>query len=374
MPVTFLAMWFTGLLSLAVLGGGVYLVHGWYVGEMVATAWLVVGVGLLAWSVAGRWLVLLAWRRGPDEPRSERGGRQRRVTGPAGSGLHVEEYGPDGDGPLLLMTHGWDLDATVWYHEKKSLAERFRLVVWDLPGLGLSGQPGDGRYSLERMAGDLRAVLDATAGGSPVVLLGHSIGGMTILTLCRLFPELLGRQVAGIILVNTTHTMPLNTVFAGGLLRALRRPVLVPLLHLTTWLWPLVWAMNWKSYLDGSAHRSTNWTSFSGRETRGQLDFAAHFTAKQHPGVVARGILAMLRWDETATLPRIAVPTLIITSDHDRLTLPRASEDMRRLIPGAELVMVASAGHPGFLERSTEYDGVIAGFVQRVGSGPALAS
>ena len=47
MPVTFLAMWFTGLLSLAVLGGGVYLVHGWYVGEMVATAWLVVGVGLL---------------------------------------------------------------------------------------------------------------------------------------------------------------------------------------------------------------------------------------------------------------------------------------------------------------------------------------
>ncbi len=215
------------------------------------------------------------------------------------------------------------------------------------------------------MARDLRAVLDATAGGRPVVLVGHSIGGMTILTFCRLFPETLGREVAGIALVNTTHTMPLNTVLAGGLLRALRWPVLVPLLWLTIALWPLVWAMNWKSYLDGSAHKTTDWTSFSGRETRGQLDFAARFTAKQHPGVLAKGMLAMLRWDETATLPTIGVPTLIVTSDHDKLTLPRASEEMRRAIPSAELVMVDQAGHPGFLERSAAYDEAIAGFAAR---------
>src|SRR3712207_6291326 len=171
---------------------------------------------------------------------------------------------------------------------------------------------------------------------------------MTVLTFCRLFPDLLGREVAGVVVVNTTHTMPLNTVAAGGLLRALRWPVLVPLLWLTIPLSPLVWAMNWKSYLDGTAHKATGWTSFSGRETRGQLNFAARFTAKQHPGVLAKGVLAMLRWDETATLPRIAAPTLIITSDHDKLTLPRASEEMHRAIPGSELVMVRPAGHPGF--------------------------
>jgi hypothetical protein len=82
-----------------------------------------------------------------------------------------------------------------------------------------------------------------------------------------------------------------------------RWPVLVPLLWLTIGVWPLVWAMNWKSYLDGTAHKTTGWTSFSGHETRGQLDFAARFTAKQHPGVLAKGILAMLRWDETANVP-----------------------------------------------------------------------
>ena len=195
-----------------------------------------------------------------------------------------------------------------------------------------------------------------------MVLVGHSIGGMTILTFCRLSPEMLGRKVAGIALVNTIYTMPLNTIVASGLLRALRWPVLVPLLHVTIGPWPLVWVMNWKSYLDGSAHLATAWISFSGHATRGQLDFAAWFTAKQHPGVLAKGILPMLDWDQTATLPGITVPTLIITADRDKLTLPRASKDMKRLIPGAELVQVVPAGHTGFLEQSTTYDEAIAAF------------
>jgi pimeloyl-ACP methyl ester carboxylesterase len=95
------------------------------------------------------------------------------------------------------------------------------------------------------------------------------------------------------------------------------------------------------------------------------LDFAAWFTAKQHPGVLAKGVLAMLRWDETATLPGITVPTLIVTSDHDKLTLPRASEAMHAAIPGSELLMVRPAGHPGFLERSEAYDEAIAAFAAR---------
>ncbi|MBC4019167.1 alpha/beta fold hydrolase [Siccirubricoccus deserti] len=100
------------------------------------------------------------------------------------------------------------------------------------------------------------------------------------------------------------------------------------------------------------------------------MDFAARFTTKQHPGVLAKGILAMLRWDETATLPTITVPTLIITSDHDKLTLACASEEMQRVIPNAELVMVKPAGHPGFrrpgfLECSAAYDEAISGFAAR---------
>jgi pimeloyl-ACP methyl ester carboxylesterase len=145
----------------------------------------------------------------------------------------------------------------------------------------------------------------------------------------------------------------------------LQKPVLVPLLHLTIWLSPLVWAMNWLSYLNGSSHQTTNWTSFSGKETWGQLDFAARFTAKQSPAVLAKGILAMLAWDETAILPKINIPTLIITSDHDKLTLPKASVHMAKVIPHSELIQIVSAGHPGFLERGKAYDDAISDFLTR---------
>jgi pimeloyl-ACP methyl ester carboxylesterase len=364
MPLTFLVTWLTGLLSLGILGGGFYLAWEWYEGELQSVAWLLAGMAMLIWSVAGRSIPMLLRRRGDDEPRSERTGRMRHVAAPDGSQLQVEEYGPETEMPLV-MTHGWDLDATAWYYEKKHLTDRFRLVLWDLPGLGLSSQPADGRYSLERFAQNLKTVIDASTKGRPVVLIGHSIGGMTLLTFCRLFPAALGTTVAGLILVNTTHTMPLNTISVGGLLRAIQKPVLVPLLHLTIWLSPLVWAMNWLSYLNGSSHQTTNWTSFSGKETWGQLDFAARFTAKQSPAVLAKGILAMLAWDETAILPKINIPTLIITSDHDKLTLPKASVHMAKVIPHSELIQIVSAGHPGFLERGKAYDDAISDFLTR---------
>ena len=64
MPLGFLALWLAGLLSLALLGVGAYLVWAWWVGEIVEAIWLAVGVALLLWSVAGRSLVLLFRRRG----------------------------------------------------------------------------------------------------------------------------------------------------------------------------------------------------------------------------------------------------------------------------------------------------------------------
>ena len=49
--------------------------------------------------------------------------------------LHVELYG-NADAPPVVFTHGWGGDATEWYYVKKDLARKFRLILWDLPGLG----------------------------------------------------------------------------------------------------------------------------------------------------------------------------------------------------------------------------------------------
>src|SRR5439155_149872 len=82
--------------------------------------------------------------------------------------------------------------------------------------------------------------------------------------------------------------------------------------------------MNWMSYLNGSAHRSNESSGFSGRETRGQLEFTTRQSAKASPAVLARGMFGMLRYDATAVLGTIRVPALVFVGDQDGTTIPEA--------------------------------------------------
>ncbi len=102
------------------------------------------------------------------------------IPRPDGIELRVEWYGQP-DAPPVVWTHGWGANCTEWYYQKRYLTDRFRLIVWDEPGLGLSKKPDHNDYRLEILAADLDAVL-AFAGDRPAVLVGHSIGGMTTLT------------------------------------------------------------------------------------------------------------------------------------------------------------------------------------------------
>jgi pimeloyl-ACP methyl ester carboxylesterase len=351
-------MWLFGLLAIAMLGGGAYVFYQWAIGALVGTVYLVSSVALLVMSFLGRPLVLWLFRRpGHDEPDHQRGGEVRRIARPDGTQLRVELYGPVG-APVLLMTHGWGTNSTLWYYAKRHLADRYRLVLWDLPGLGESTQPRDRDFALEKMAADLEAILDEVAEG-PVTLVGHSIGGMISLTFCRLFPGHLGSRVAGLVLVDTTHTKPTRTAPLSGLMRALEKPLFVPLLYLTILLSPLVWLMNWLSYFNGTSHLFTMFSGFAGQETRGQLDFATRFTPMASPAVLARGMLAMLNYDESATLRTIPIPTLVVAGDTDRLTVPEASEHMSREIPAARLALLRQAGHMALLDHHDELHAAI---------------
>jgi pimeloyl-ACP methyl ester carboxylesterase len=345
-----LTTWLLGLLSIAMLGGGGYLLYAWLVGAAVGTAYLVASAAMLVLSLLGRPLVLWLFRRpGPDEPSDGPLGEVRHVVRPDGTVLWVELHGPVG-APLLLMTHGWGTSSALWYYAKRHLAGRHRLVLWDLPGLGGSTQPRDRDFAIEKMARDLEAVL-LEVGEGPATLVGHSIGGMIALTFCRLFPHHLGRRVVGLVLVDSTYTKPTRTAPLSRLVELLEKPLFVPLLHLTIWLSPLVRAMNWLSYLNGSGHLFTMVGGFAGHETRGQLEFATRFTPLASPAVLARGALAMLRYDETATLPTIPVPTLVVVGDHDRVTVPEASEHISRTVPSARLVRLRRTGHMGLLDQ-----------------------
>jgi pimeloyl-ACP methyl ester carboxylesterase len=357
LPIT----WMLGLVSLALLGGGAYLIWLWYVGAVVGAAYLAAGCASVAWALAGRWIVLAAWRRpGPDEPNGTRTGRVETIRRPDGTALRVEFYGRP-DGPAIVLTHGWGTTSTEWYYAKRALGARFRVLVWDLRGVGESCGPTNGDYRLETMAEDLEAVM-ALAGERPAILLGHSMGGMITQIVCRRLGDRLGRRVAGLVLVNTTYTNPVLTTSFSGACRAMQRPLLTPLLHLTIWLSPVVRLMNWLSYLNGSAHIQSALTGFTGHETRGQLDFTARYTPLYSPGVLARGTLATFDFDETAALPAITIPTLVVTGHLDRVLVPEASVRLRDLIPLAQLEVIRPAGHMGLLEQHARFNEVVARF------------
>lgn len=360
MPLDFLLRLLSNLGVVALLGGGSYILYQWYEGGLVSDRWLYLGIGLLLWSFLGFLPILLIHRSGKDEPTPLRSKRVQRLVRPDGSEIEVEIYGPD-RAPTLILTHGWGPDSTAWYYAKKQLADQFRVVVWDLPGLGKSQKPKNRDYSLEKYARDLEAVL-ALVDDQPAILVGHSMGGMILLTFSRLFPERLEQQVSGLILVDSTYTNPLKTTTFSKLLMALQKPLLEPLLHLAIAFSPLLWLTSWLSYLNGSVLLTTKISGFTGTETRGQLNFSSLIGIKPPPGILARGVLAMFRFDETATLPKISVPTLVVVGKSDIATRPFASKHMSAEVPQAELSVLSPGGHMALMERNHQFADVVRAF------------
>ena len=361
MPVGIILFWISGLLSLSLLGGGCYLIWAWYEGVVVGTMYLVSAIAMLLLSLLGRPLMLaVLGRKSGEPPPVVPKGRPHRLMRPDGSYLYLEEYGPE-DAPTLILTHGWGLSNVAWRSMKQHLTGRFRVIAWDLAGLGKSTRPHKADYSLEKMAGDLEAVVEF-AGPGPVVLVGHSIGGMITLTFCRLFPHLLGGRVAGLVLENTTYTNPVKTARFHTLLRFLQKPILEPLLWLQILLLPVMWIMTWLSYLNGTTHLTTHLTQFGRKETAEQLDFACRFSLYASPSVLARGMFGMLRYDAREVLPSIPIPVFVITGDRDQLTLPEAGATIHETAPKGEIQEFKPTGHLTLLEKSTEMDEAVGAF------------
>ncbi|MBE9206450.1 alpha/beta hydrolase [Nostoc sp. LEGE 06077] len=361
MPHNFLIVWLVQLLSMGIFGTGIYILYEWYEGELVGTPYLVSGLVIVLWSFAGRFISLPLLRRsGVDEPKFMRSKTVKRLSQPDGSVLQVEFFGPE-DGQPIIMSHGWGPNSTVWYYAKRQLSDRFRVIVWDLPGLGKSSGPKNNDYSLEKYARDLETVI-SIAGDKPVILLGHSMGGMINLTLCRLFPHLLGRRVASLILVDTTYTNPIKTCIFSNVLRKLQKPLLEPLLYLTILLSPIFWLMTWLSYLNGLLYISVELSGFTGTETRGQLNFAAFLSALGSPGVLARGTLAMFKFDETQTLANINIPVLVVCGAADIATKPIASDRMVAELPDAQKITLQPGGHMALMEQNRQFSQAVEAF------------
>jgi pimeloyl-ACP methyl ester carboxylesterase len=321
----------------------------------------------------GRLLLIPFIAQRDDKKFNPSRGRGATVAGADGARLYVESIGPL-DAPVLILTHGWGLDSTIWHYARLDLGDRFRLMVWDLPGMGLSRPAPHNGVSLQAFAANLDLII-GMAGQRKVFLVGHSIGGMAIQALARERPEAFD-TVAGVVLLNTTNTNPLKTMILAPLACALRWPVWEPALWLTIALQPLAWLSAWQSYFSGAAHLA-NRIAFGSGVTRSELGHTTLLTTRNSPAHQARGNLAMLRWDAKGALAKSGVPVLIVGGANDIVTTPKASEGIARDTPHSRLEIIAGANHMSILERAAAYHEVIRDFVdsiQRVRgqSGPSI--
>ncbi len=327
-----------------------------------------IAVLCLLWSLAGRLPVQAIFRisnkassKAPS-PHSTPG-KTLTVQRPCGSLLHVEVHGKE-TGPTLVLTHGWSLDSAAWKYMLPFLAAHYRVAIWDLPGLGRSRGPQNNDYSLEKMAEDLGAVISEVSPHDPVILIGHSIGGMIQQTFCRLYPERLRSHISGLVLVHTTYTNPLKTNIAAGLVKPLE-PVVKLINDAMIPLEAMFWLSNWQSYWNGTLHVAARFESFSGKQSWDQLDYSAKRGALARPSVIARGNDAMLEFDEQETLRRIDCPTLVVSGNNDRLTVRSASEHIQHLLPQSD-GFDDDGGHLGHIESTSAVAQEIVRFAGRV--------
>jgi pimeloyl-ACP methyl ester carboxylesterase len=372
MPLVLIAFFIIDLISIAYPFIAYYLWREWNtynntVNDDYADRCLYGMIGLLILIFLGRFLMkmLLSNRRkGEDEPHMLESKMRTSVKRPDDSIINVEYYGKETGQPIIFV-HGLNSNIKNWYYQIKFFEKNFRIIAMDLPGLGKSTRPSNKDFSLNKMAYDLNAVIEHTGAKNPI-LWGHSMGGMTILTLVAKNKTILQTPIKAIILQHTTYTNPVKTILFRRFMTAIEKPVLVPLCWIMIVLSAIIWIARWMSYINGNSHILSRWLTFAGTQSSKQLDFSTLLSTLAPPAVTGRSCLGMFKYDVSKQLPTIDIPTLIIAADKDRLTRPDASKHMAGQIPNAHLSTVKPGNHQGLIERHFEVNKIAEHFISEL--------
>ena len=302
------------------------------------------------------------------EPFGDIRGHAMTVTADDGLPLHVEVCGPDDAPVTIIFCHGYALNSDVWYYQRAGLERSARLVFWDQRSHGASGRSDPDLVSIDQLGADLHEVMMATAPGDmPVVLIGHSMGGMTVMALADQHPELFGSKVIGTVLISTAAA----TVDPFTWLPALLRPAVRAAM-------PSMMTGASKGRMAEMVERSRRSASdivFLGtrRLAFGDagvsptvVDFLERIIRATPIDVIADFYVALSGHEKRHALSVLGnIPVPVLTGDRDRLVDPRLSDEIASAIRDSKLIKINGAGHVVILERPEEVNEAIAELVTR---------
>ena len=284
------------------------------------------------------------------------------VTSFDGTALYAEEIGA---GPTVVLAHGFCLNHTCWQSVVRELSEGFRLVLFDMRGHGLSAMPETEDWSWDALARDMAAVIDACSPSEPVVVVGHSMGGMAALAYLRLFGDSRLRALA---LVDTCARDVI-----GGMVPA-AATLATPALRLLEQAASAAAARNPDGF-DRVRRARRDLVSvlvrlmgFGASAPREQVQVMERMLSAVPAEVLVPIVVTLRGFDESGALDEIDVPTLVVVGSRDRLTPPAAAKRMATEIHHATLKTIRGCGHMPMLERPEEFNAILRAFLANPGA------
>lgn len=272
----------------------------------------------------------------------------------------------DGPLPTLVFVHGYALNLDVWHFQRAAYRGKMRAIYYDQRSHGRSGHSPADHDTIDQLGRDLGRVLEDLTGDEPVIVVGHSMGGMTLLSLAEQRPELFGTKIVGAALISTT---------AGGLDTG---RILFPLLPagigpgLITRIVDVLSRGSsvvdrMRGYGKEVAMFFTDLYSFGTDVPRSYVDFVHHMHDSTPFSVVADFFPAFASLDSWTYLePFSRVPTAIICGTGDKITGITHSRKMHSKIAGSDLLEVPDAGHLVIMESHEQVGPELDSLISRV--------
>ena len=282
---------------------------------------------------------------------------QGRVRTDDGIELHYEAVGRDDAALTVVFVHGYTLNLGSFLFQRRALTAAFgdsvRQVFYDQRSHGRSDRAPSESCTLAQLGHDLYSVVDQLVPTGPVVLVGHSMGGMTVMALADRHPELFraGGRVEAVVLVNTSSgelknlTLGLPTVLAR-----LHAPVLPIVLRRAAKNVALVEQA--RAMGRDLAWAMTKRLSFASKDVDpAVVAYCATMISATPVDVVADFYPTLMAHDGRLGVRNLAdCPVLVIGADSDAMTPLEHSQAIARELPQARLVVAENSGHLLMLE------------------------
>jgi pimeloyl-ACP methyl ester carboxylesterase len=328
----------------------------------------VVGAAVAGAVVAERRVVGRARKRPDpyaDEPFGTLHGHGVDVLSDDGVALRVETDGlVDGD-VTVVFVHGLGLSMDSFYFQRRDLADTARLVFYDQRSHGRSGRAGRHSCTIDQLGADLYAVLQAVAPKGPIVLVGHSMGGMTVLALADKHPELFGDRVVGVALISTsTGDLAKGMVGLPGWTSRLISPAL-PRLSRAVRSQAAVIERN-RRFGSDLVFIFTRYLSFGPDAPPSLVLFMERMLLATPFDVLSEFFETFLSHDKLSALNVLEdLPVLVCCGERDLLTPASHSEVMAAALPHAELLVIPETAHMALIDHYEEVNDALRALFER---------